>query len=120
MKPRTYLVVVACAGFLVGCAVCKPPTELISARQAYELASAGNAAELVPEELQKAHQALMIAEKSFQEDPKSFLTRDLAYQAYRKAALAAALATTAFVDSAVTAGASKDIRSARTELVKPR
>ena len=119
MKHRTCLVIVACAVLLAGCAASMPPTELISARQAYEHASAGKAAELVPEEFRTAHEALVMAEKSFRNDPKSFLTRDLAYLAYRKAALAAALAITAS-DSVVTGGASKDLRSAKTEIVKPR
>jgi hypothetical protein len=119
MKQRTYLVVVACAALLAGCAASMPPTELISARQAYEYASVGKAAELVPEEFHKAREALVMAEKSFRNDPKSFLTRDLAYLAYRKAALAAALALT-FTDSVATAGASKELQSAKTELAKPR
>src|SRR5450759_4086668 len=94
MKPITFLIIIACAGLLVGCATA-PPTELINARQAYEHASAGQAAQLVPAELHKAQEALAIAEKAFQDDPKSFHTRDLAYVADRKAKMAEALATTA-------------------------
>lgn len=119
MKHRICLVVVACAVLLAGCAASMPPTELISARQAYEYASTEKAGELVPEEFHKAHEALDMAEKSFRKDPKSLLTRDLAYLAYRRATLAAALAITVS-DSVVTAGASKDIQSAKTEIVKPR
>lgn len=119
MKHSTCLVVVACAVLLAGCAGSMPPTELISARQAYEYASAGKAAELVPEEFRTAHEALVMAEKSFRIDPRSFVTRDLAYLAYRKATLAAALAVTVS-DSVVTGGASKDLQSAKTEIVKPK
>ena len=92
MKPITSLIIVACAGLVAGCAASTPPTELINARQAYEHASAGQAALLVPAELHKAQTALAAAEKSFQDDPKSFRTRDLAYVADRKAKMAEALA----------------------------
>jgi hypothetical protein len=119
MKPSTVLAIVACAGLLAGCAANIPPTELISARQAYEQASVGNAAELVPEVFHTAHQALIVAEKSFQNDPKSFLTRDLAYLAYRKATLAASLATAASDSVVVTAGASKEIQAVKTQNLKP-
>src|SRR5512141_2191230 len=86
---------IACAGLLAGCAASVPPEELLSARQAYQQASAGPAAQLVPAELHKAHEALDAAEKSFQDEPKSVRTRDLAYIADRKAKTAEALATTA-------------------------
>jgi outer membrane protein OmpA-like peptidoglycan-associated protein len=86
---------IACAGLLVGCAASVPPEELLSARQAYQQASTGQAAVLVPAELHKAHEALAAAEKSFQDEPKSVRTRDLAYVADRKAKTAEALATTA-------------------------
>jgi outer membrane protein OmpA-like peptidoglycan-associated protein len=86
---------IACAGLLVGCAASVPPEELLSARQAYQQASTGQAAVLVPAELHKAHEALAAAEKSFQDEPKSARTRDLAYVADRKAKTAEALATTA-------------------------
>jgi outer membrane protein OmpA-like peptidoglycan-associated protein len=116
MKPITYLIIIAFAGLLVGCATA-PPTELINARQAYQHASAGQAAQLVPAELHKAQEALAIAEKSFQDDPKSFHTRDLAYVADRKAKMAEALATTA-AENATTAKANKDYQAAQTEIVK--
>ncbi len=111
------IIIVACAGLLVGCAASVPPTELINARQAYQLASTGQAAQLVPAELHKAKEALAIAEKSFQDDPKSFRTRDLAYIADRKAKMAEALATTA-AGNATTAKANKDYQAAQTEIVK--
>jgi outer membrane protein OmpA-like peptidoglycan-associated protein len=95
----------------------RPPAELINARQAYQHASAGQAAQLVPAELHKAKVALDIAEKSFQDDPKSFRTRDLAYVADRKAKLAEALATTV-AGNATTAKANQDYQTTQTEIVK--
>jgi outer membrane protein OmpA-like peptidoglycan-associated protein len=117
MKLMTYLVLIATAGLLAGCAASTPPAELINARQAYQQASAGPAAQLVPAELHKAQAALAIAEKSFQDDPGSFRTRDLAYVADRKARMAEALATTAS-GNATTARANKDYQAAQTEIVK--
>ncbi len=116
MKPITYLIIIACAGLLVGCATA-PPAELINARQAYQHASAGQAAQLVPAELHKAQEALAIAEQAFKDDPKAFHTRDLAYVADRKAKMAEALATTA-AGNAATAKANKDYQAAQTEIVK--
>ncbi len=117
MKPTTYLTIAVCAGLLAGCAASVPPTELVNARQAYQHASAGQAAQLVPAELHKAQEALAIAEKSFLDDPKSFRTRDLAYVADRKAKMAEALATTA-AGNAITAKANKDYQATQAEIVK--
>jgi len=105
------------AGLLVGCGASIPPTELVNARQAYQHASISQAAQLVPAELHKAQAALAIAEKSFQDDPKSFKTRDLAYIADRKAKMAEALAITA-AENATAAKANKDYQSTQTEIVK--
>jgi outer membrane protein OmpA-like peptidoglycan-associated protein len=117
MKPIAYLISIAFAGLIVGCAASIPPPELVNARQAYQRASAGQAAQLVPAELHKAQAALAIAEKSFQDDPKSFRTRDLAYVADRKAKMAEALATTT-AGNAATAKANKDLQATQTEIVK--
>jgi outer membrane protein OmpA-like peptidoglycan-associated protein len=117
MKPILYLIIIVCVGVFVGCAPSIPPTELINARQAYQHASAGQAAQLVPAELHKAQEALAIAEKSFQDDPKSFHTRDLAYIADRKAKMAEAFATTA-AGNAATAKANKDYQTTQTEIMK--
>ena len=116
MKSVQILIVLACVALLVGCASVPPP-ELVNARQAYQHASSGEAAQLVPAELHKAEVALAIAEKSFQDDPKSFHTRDLAYVADRKAKMAEALATTA-VGNLATAKANKDYQATQTEIVK--
>src|SRR5512140_3311363 len=94
MKLIINLILIACVGLLFGCASFTPQ-ELINARQAYQHASSGQAAQLVPADLRKAELALAAAEKSFQDEPKSVRTRDLAYVADRKAKTAEALATTA-------------------------
>lgn len=117
MKPMTYFITIAFAGLLASCAATAPPAELVNARQVYQRASAGQAAQLVPAELHKAQMALAAAEKSFQDDPSSFRTRDLAYVADRKARMAEALATTA-AGNAATAKANKDYQSTQTEIVK--
>ncbi|MBR9980092.1 MAG: OmpA family protein, partial [Desulfatitalea sp.] len=110
-----YLVLVACAGFLAGCAA-TVPTELSKARQAYQHASAGPAAQLVPAELHKAKQALGRAEASFANDPKSFKTKDLAYVAERKAMMADALASIAS-QKGDAAQAHKDYQTSQTEII---
>jgi outer membrane protein OmpA-like peptidoglycan-associated protein len=95
MKIIKYLLLVAFAGFFVSCAATAIPTELSNARQAYQHASEGPAAQLVPAELHKAKQALDRAEISFEKAPKSYQTKDLAYVAERKAIKADALASIA-------------------------
>jgi outer membrane protein OmpA-like peptidoglycan-associated protein len=111
-----FMLIIAGAGLLVSCASLPPP-ELVSARQAYQHASSGQAAQLVPADLRKAEVALAAAEKSFQDDPKSFVTRDLAYVADRKAKLAEALATTA-AGNLATAKANKDYESTQSQIVQ--
>ena len=117
MKPVTYLIIIACAGLVAGCAASAPPAELIRAREAYQHASDRPAAQLVPAEMHKAREALLLAEKSFQDDPKSFHTRDLAYVADRKAKLAEALGTAA-AENATTASANKEFQATQTDIVK--
>jgi outer membrane protein OmpA-like peptidoglycan-associated protein len=117
MKTLAYLMSIAFAGLLIGCAASIPSPELVSARQAYQEASAGQAAQLVPAELHKAQEALAAAEKSFQDQPKSFRTRDLAYVADRKAKMAEALATTA-AGNAAKAKADKEYQASQTEIAK--
>jgi outer membrane protein OmpA-like peptidoglycan-associated protein len=117
MKPITFLIVIVFAGLLISCAANVPPAELINARQAYQHASMGQAAQLVPADLHKAQEALATAEKSFQDEPKSFRTRDLAYVADRKAKMAEALAATV-AENATTAKANKDYQTTQTEILK--
>ena len=111
------IIIVVFAGLLAGCSASVPPQELINARQAYQHASMGQAAQLVPAELHKAQTALAIAEKSFQDEPNSFRTRDLAYIADRKAKTAEALATTV-AGNAATVKANKEFQSTQTEILK--
>lgn len=94
MTPSNFVVLLALASLGVGCAA-TIPTELANARTAYQSASAGPAASLVPAELHKAREALADAETAFKDDPHGFHTKDLAYVAQRKAELAQALAVSA-------------------------
>jgi outer membrane protein OmpA-like peptidoglycan-associated protein len=117
MKPIKYLMSIVFVGLIAGCGANVPPAELINARQAYQHASAGQAAQLVPAELHKAQAALAIAEKSFQDEPGSYRTKDLAYVADRKAKMAEALAVTV-AENATTAKANKDYQTTQTEILK--
>jgi outer membrane protein OmpA-like peptidoglycan-associated protein len=117
MKLMIYLTTLIFAGLLVSCSASLPPSELVSARQAYQQASTGQAAQLVPAELHKAQIALDAAEKSFKEDPDSYRTRDLAYVADRKSKIAEALAVTA-AENAATAQAKKDYEATQAEIMK--
>ena len=116
MKAIGFLLVLSTV-FLVGCAATAPPTELIFARDAYLRASTGQAQQLVPAEVHKAEVALAMAEKSFKDEPRSFLTRDLAYIADRKARLAEALAVTA-AGNAATAAAKTSLEATQAEITK--
>jgi outer membrane protein OmpA-like peptidoglycan-associated protein len=84
-----------CAGFLAGCAASIPSPELIDARQAYAHASAKASAYQTSVELTMAREALVVAERAFNENPHSFRSRDLAYVANRRAKLAEAVAGSA-------------------------
>jgi outer membrane protein OmpA-like peptidoglycan-associated protein len=117
MKILKYLVLVAFTGFFVSCAATAIPTELSNARQAYQHASAGPAAQLVPAELHKAKMALDRAEISFEKDPQSFQTKDLAYVAERKAMKADALASIA-TQKANTTRANKKYQSTQGEIIE--
>lgn len=94
MKTNNLLIATACAAFLGSCAA-TVPIELVNAREAYRRASNGPAAQAAPAELHVASQALAQAEQSFQKNPDSYQTRDLAYVAERKSELAAATASIA-------------------------
>lgn len=90
MKTKHFLIIATLAAVFAGCAT-MPPNELVNARQAYQTASEGRAAELAPAELHKAQEALKLAEESFAKDSDSTKTKDLAYVAQRKAQLAYAV-----------------------------
>jgi outer membrane protein OmpA-like peptidoglycan-associated protein len=129
MKTAHYFILATFATFFAGCATMAPP-ELVNARSAYQYASEGPAKQLAPAELHKAHEALNRAEDSFQKDPDSYKTKDLAYVAQRKSEQAGALgsmaAATASKDRANTAFQKKqteivtqgkqDLRDAQTEI----
>ena len=116
MKTLQFLILVTFVAFLAGCATVAP-NELVNARSAYQLASQGPAEQLVPAELHKAHEALVLAEQSFLKDPDSQKTKDLAYVAQRKSEQAGALGAMA-ADKASKDKANADFRKKQTEIVK--
>jgi len=116
MKPIQLLILVTVVALIAGCASVTP-MELINARAAYQSASAGPAAQLVPADLHKAQMALDLAEKSFEKDSDSYKTKDLAYAAQRKAQLAVALSNIA-ADQAAKVKADADFQKKQTEVVK--
>jgi outer membrane protein OmpA-like peptidoglycan-associated protein len=116
MKTIQFLILGTAVVFFAGCTTI-PPKELINARSAYQYACDGPAAQLVPAELHKAREALVLAEQSFQKEPDSFKTKDLAYVAQRKSELAGALGTMAS-DKASKESANADFQKKQTELVK--
>lgn len=70
----------------------------------------------MPAELHKAKVALEMAEKSFEYQPDSYVTRDLAYVADRKAKIAEGLANSA-AEKASTEKANKDYKEVQTEIL---
>ena len=116
MKTIQFLCLVTVVALFSGCAAVAP-NELINARSAYEHASAGPAAQLAPAELHKAHEALLLAEASFQENHDSYETRDLAYAAQRKSELAGAFGAMA-ADKASKVKADADFDKKQDEIVK--
>lgn len=116
MKTLQYLVLMTAVALFSGCSTA-PPNELVNARAAYQQASQGPAQQLVPAELHKAQQALTQAEQSFQDDPDSRKTKDLAYVAQRKAQQAEALGSIAAA-KASKEGADADFQTKQAEIVK--
>jgi outer membrane protein OmpA-like peptidoglycan-associated protein len=116
MKTMQFLILVTFVALVAGCATVAP-NELINARSAYRNASEGPAEQLAPAELHKAHEALVLAEQSFQKDPNSHKTKDLAYVAQRKSEQAGALGTMA-ADKASKDKANADFQKKQTEIVK--
>ena len=82
----------AAAALLVGCGASTPTKELVDARAAYQEAAHGKAAELVPDKLLSAKQALDKAEIIHDDDSGSVQEKSSAYVAQRMAELAMALA----------------------------
>jgi outer membrane protein OmpA-like peptidoglycan-associated protein len=116
MKSMQFLIMVTFVALSTGCAI-KAPNELVNARSAYQSASESPAAQLVPAEVHKAHEALVAAELSFQKELDSYKTKDLAYVAHRKAELAIALGTMA-ADKANKEAANAEFQKKQTELLK--
>ena len=116
MKTIQFLILVTFVAFVAGCATVAP-NELVNARSAYQHASEGPAQQLVPAELHKAHEALVLAEQSFRKDPDSQKTKDLAYVAQRKSEQAGALGVMA-ADRASKDKANADFQKKQTEIVK--
>ena len=116
MKTMQFLILVMFVALVAGCATVAP-NELVNARSAYRNASEGPAEQLAPAELHKAHEALVLAEQSFQKDPDSRKTKDLAYVAQRKSEQAGALGAMA-ADKASKDKANADFQKKQTEIVK--
>jgi len=116
MKTLQLFILVAFAACFAGCATVAP-SELVNARSAYQTASDGPAQKLAPAELHKAHEALNLAEQSFQKEPDSYKTKDLAYVAQRKSEQAGALGSIA-ADRASKDRANSDFQTQQTEIVK--
>ena len=116
MKMNTLVIGAACAALLSSCAA-TVPLELTNAREAYRRASNGPAAQVAPAELHVANQALAQAELSFQKNPDSYQTRDLAYVAGRKSELATATASIN-IQQAKEAQAKNDFQTAQGKIVK--
>lgn len=87
--PRTATLIVLLAG-ATACATAGPPSDLLSARNSYQRASHGLAAQQDPADLHTAKNALDLAEQSFVENGDTQQTRDLAYTADRRARIAEA------------------------------
>lgn len=73
---------------LAGCAAAPPTPELVEARNSYESAKAGPAADLAPARLEEARQALATAEEAFLDDRKSDRAKFTAYIATHRAEIA--------------------------------
>lgn len=116
MKTLQYLIPITFVALFFGCATLAP-NELVNARTAYRNASDGPARQLAPAELHKAHEALARAEQSFQAEPDSYKTKDLAYVAQRKSEQAAALGAMA-ADTASKNRANADFKKQQAEIIK--
>jgi outer membrane protein OmpA-like peptidoglycan-associated protein len=97
---------------------CTPvvPPELADARRAYQTASQGPAAQVAPADLHKARESLDVAERSFEDAPKSQKTKDLSYVAERKSEMADALGKTELSRQA-RLGAERDFTATQGQLL---
>lgn len=115
MKTIQFLIIVTAVTLFAGCAT-TAPKELVNARDAYQRASTGIAAQSAPAELHVAKKALDQAEQSFQKDRDSYKTRDLAYVAQRKAELAEATASIT-IEQKSQAQAKKDYQAKQGKII---
>jgi outer membrane protein OmpA-like peptidoglycan-associated protein len=105
------------ASALLACGTPPPSDELVAARQTYQEAANSNAAELVPDQLLSAKQALDQAEAAHEDDALSTEERSLAYVAQRKSQLAMAMAGQAAAKRDMTA-ANREYEQLQDELRK--
>lgn len=83
---------VAALSIMLGACATGPPDELQKARQSYDQAKQTQATEYAPTELQQARQALIRAERAYQDEGNTETTRTLSYVATREAQQAVAKA----------------------------
>lgn len=102
---------------IAACGSSLPTKELRDARTAYQEATQGKAAELAPDKLLSAKQALDRAESAFQEDAGSDKEKSLAYIAQRMAQLASAQAGQLDAQKAAEK-AEKDYKDAQEQMLK--
>lgn len=97
MKNRiqVFSILSAAAALLIGCGASVPTKELVDARAAYQEAARGKAAELVPDKLLSAKQALDKAESEHSSNAGSVQEKSYSYVAQRMAELAMAQAGSA-------------------------
>ncbi|MFO0750955.1 MAG: OmpA family protein [Myxococcota bacterium] len=90
---RRYLVIASLSlGGLAPACASTVPGQLVMAREAYQNAASGPAADLAPAELKDAEEALGKAEGAYKADGADARTDDLAYIAERRAEIATAIA----------------------------
>ncbi|MCA9513526.1 MAG: DUF4398 and OmpA-like domain-containing protein [Myxococcales bacterium] len=103
-------------GLSLGACASAPPTELRQARVEYRAAANGDAREYAPIELREAHDALMDAEKAFDQDGDERATRDKANIAFREAQQAATVGARRALDKAAMA---EELRAERPIVLPP-
>lgn len=84
---------IAAALFGVACATVPPPKELTEAKRLYERERHSQTAQVNPAGLHEAAKAIAVANREYEEHPRSIETKDLSYVALRKVQLAEANAT---------------------------
>ena len=107
----------AAAILFAGACATAAPVELVNARIAYNRASTGPAARVVPADLHKAKSALDKAEQNFHDGNDMPTTVDLAYIAERTAQIAEAKAATAIAGK-TTAAANQEFGDKQASITK--